>query len=62
MRALVGISLSLACRAWRLGGKTLIVAVNTTREPLSADVTVDARPIALSLAPTEVLIRVLGVE
>ncbi len=56
MRSLVGISLSLACRAWRLGGKTLFVAVNTTREPLSADVTVDGQPVSLALGPTEVKI------
>ena len=47
---------ALACRAWRLGGKTLFVAVNTTREPLSADVTVDGRPVSLALGPTEVKI------
>ena len=47
---------ALACRAWRLGGKTLFVAVNTTREPLSADVTVDGRPVPLALGPTEVKI------
>jgi hypothetical protein len=39
-----------------LGGKTLFVAVNTTREPLSADVTVDGRPVSLALGPTEVKI------
>ena len=47
---------ALACRVWRLGGKTLVVAVNTTREPLSADVTVDGRPVSLALGPTEVKI------
>ena len=47
---------ALACRAWRLGGKTLFVAVNTTREPLSADVTVDGQPVSLALGPTEVKI------
>ena len=45
---------ALACRAWRLGGRELFVAVNTTREPLSADVTMDGRPVHLALVPTEV--------
>ena len=47
---------ALACRAWRLGGKTLFVAVNTTREPLSAEIAVGGRAVPLALGPTEVKI------
>ena len=51
---------AVVCRAWRRGGKTLLVAVNTTREPQTVDVVLDGRKGSLCLGPAEVKIRSCG--
>ena len=52
-----GVPAGLVCRAWRIGGKVLFAAVNTTREPLAAKVVVGGRPVRVSLGSTEVKIE-----
>ena len=52
-----GVPAGLVCRAWRIGGKVLFAAVNTTREPLAAKVVVGGRPVRVSLGSAEVKIE-----
>ena len=51
--AIAGLPNGVVARAWRLGGRTLLVVVNTTHDPIIGELTMDGRTIKLDLGPDE---------